>query len=88
MYSLRLLGGVLLRGPSGPLSGCAVQRRQLAFLACTRDKGLTRDKLLRSRARAGRGGAEGYCRSVMKPLSARLRSLPQRVDRVPGRTTL
>lgn len=48
MYTLRLLGGVSLEGPSGPVSGRAVQRRQLALasmLAAARGKGCTRDKL-------------------------------------------
>jgi serine/threonine-protein kinase len=49
MYSLRLLGGISLEGPSGPLSGRLVQRRRLAILAilaAARDKGVTRDKLV------------------------------------------
>ncbi len=49
MYSLRLLGGIFLEGPSGPLSGRVVQHRQLAvlaLLAMARDKGCSRDKLV------------------------------------------
>jgi TolB-like protein/DNA-binding SARP family transcriptional activator/lipoprotein NlpI len=48
MYSLRLLGGISLAGPSGPLSGRVVQHRQLAvlaLLAMAREKGCSRDKL-------------------------------------------
>ena len=47
MFTLRLLGGVSLAGPSGPLSGRVVQRRQLAFLALlggSRTGPLSRDK--------------------------------------------
>jgi len=49
MYSLRLLGGISLEGPSGPLSGRVNQRRRLALLAllgAARDKGVSRDKLV------------------------------------------
>ncbi len=49
MYRLRLLGGLELEGPSGPLSGRVVQRRQLALLAllaASLGGGLSRDKLL------------------------------------------
>jgi DNA-binding SARP family transcriptional activator len=49
MYSLRLLGGISLEGPSGPLSGRVVQHRQLAVLAVlamAREKGCSRDKLV------------------------------------------
>lgn len=49
MYSLRLLGGISLEGPSGPLSGRVVQHRQLAvlaLLAMAREKGCSRDKLV------------------------------------------
>lgn len=49
MYSLRLLGGISLVGPSGPLSGRVTQRRRLALLAllgAARDKGVSRDKLV------------------------------------------
>jgi DNA-binding SARP family transcriptional activator/Flp pilus assembly protein TadD len=49
MYSLRLLGGVALEGPSGPLSGPAVQQRRLAvlaMLAACGEKGCSRDKLV------------------------------------------
>ncbi|MGD8698905.1 MAG: BTAD domain-containing putative transcriptional regulator [Gemmatimonadales bacterium] len=46
-YSLRLLGGISLDGPDGPLTGKAVQPRQsalLAVLAAAQDKGISRDK--------------------------------------------
>jgi DNA-binding SARP family transcriptional activator/Tfp pilus assembly protein PilF/TolB-like protein len=49
MFSLRLLGGVSLVGPSGPLSGPAAQQRRLALLAVLAafgDKGCSRDKLV------------------------------------------
>ena len=49
MYSLRLLGGLSLESPEGPIAGRAAQRRQLALLAIlgtTGDKGCSRDKLI------------------------------------------
>ena len=49
MYFLRLLGGLSLQGPADPLSGRAVQRRQLALLAllgAAGSTGLSRDKLV------------------------------------------
>ena len=49
MYSVHLLGGISLEGPSGPLSGRVAQHRQLAvlaLLAMAREKGLSRDKLV------------------------------------------
>lgn len=49
MYTLRLLGGVSLDGPSGPLSGRAVQPRQsalLAILGAARDKGCSRERVV------------------------------------------
>ncbi len=49
MYRLKLLGGLVLEGPSGPLSGHIVQTRRLAvlaLLAASRDTGLSRDKLV------------------------------------------
>jgi DNA-binding SARP family transcriptional activator/Tfp pilus assembly protein PilF len=49
MYSLRLLGGVDLEGPSGPVTGPAVQRRRLAvlaMLAMSGENGCSRDKLV------------------------------------------
>ncbi len=49
MVSLRILGGAALEGRSGSLSGRAAQRRQLALLAVlalSREKGVTRDKLI------------------------------------------
>jgi DNA-binding SARP family transcriptional activator/Tfp pilus assembly protein PilF len=49
MFTLRLLGGVNLVGPSGPLSGPAAQQRRLALLAVLAaygDKGCSRDKLV------------------------------------------
>jgi hypothetical protein len=48
MFTLRLLGGVSLSGPSGPLQGRPVQRGQLALLALlggSRTGPLTRDKI-------------------------------------------
>jgi len=47
MFTLKLLGGPSLAGPSGPLSGRVVQRRQMALLALlggSRSSPLTRDK--------------------------------------------
>ncbi len=49
MFLLRLLGGVTLEGPSGPLRGRVVQRRRLALLAllaAAQPKGCSRDKLV------------------------------------------
>jgi DNA-binding SARP family transcriptional activator len=49
MYSLRVFGGISLGGPSGPLSGTAVQPRQsalLAVLAAAQQKGTSRDKVI------------------------------------------
>ena len=49
MFFLRLLGGVSLEGPSGPLTGRVVQRRRLALLALLAaegEKGCSRDKLV------------------------------------------
>jgi len=46
-YTLRLLGGISLDGPDGPLTGKVVQPRQsalLAVLAAAQDKGISRDK--------------------------------------------
>jgi DNA-binding SARP family transcriptional activator/TolB-like protein len=48
MYELALLGGLVLEGPKGPLSGYATQNRQLALLAllgAAGERGLSRDKL-------------------------------------------
>jgi DNA-binding SARP family transcriptional activator/tetratricopeptide (TPR) repeat protein len=48
MYQLEILGGIVLEGPEGPLSGYAAQSRQLALLAllgAAGDKGCSRDKL-------------------------------------------
>lgn len=48
MYYLRLLGGLSLSGPSGPLSGRAVRKRQaasLALLASAGELGCSRDRL-------------------------------------------
>jgi DNA-binding SARP family transcriptional activator len=47
VFTLKLLGGASLTGPSGPLSGRAVQRRQMALLTLlggARSSPLTRDK--------------------------------------------
>ncbi len=46
-YDLRLLGGVLLTGPSGPVSGRAAQPRRLALLAllATFPDGLSRERI-------------------------------------------
>ncbi len=49
MYYLRLLGGLSLDGPSGPVAGRAAQRRQLAILAilgAAGHRGCSRDKLI------------------------------------------
>jgi len=49
MYRLRVLGGALLEGPSGPVSGRVARGRQLALLAllaASRESGLSRDKLI------------------------------------------
>lgn len=49
MYRLRLLGGLTIEGPDGPLSGRIAQRRQLALLAVlalSGGRGMRRDKLL------------------------------------------
>ncbi len=49
MFFLRLLGGVSLEGPSGPLTGRVVQRRRLALLALLAaegGRGCSRDKLV------------------------------------------
>lgn len=47
-FSFKLLGGITLEGESGPLTGPAVQRYRLAFLAvlATSRRGVSRDKLL------------------------------------------
>jgi TolB-like protein/DNA-binding SARP family transcriptional activator/Flp pilus assembly protein TadD len=48
VFRLKLLGGASLTGPSGPLSGRVVQRRQMALLALlggSRSKPLSRDKV-------------------------------------------
>src|SRR5687768_9582980 len=47
--SLRLFGGAVLEGPSGPLSGSTVQRRRIALfamLAASGRGGISRDKLI------------------------------------------
>lgn len=49
MYKLKLLGGVLLSGPDGPVSGPATQQRRLALLALigsAGDRGRSRDQLI------------------------------------------
>src|SRR6185295_1727653 len=49
MLRLRTLGGLALEGENGPLLGAAVQRRcvaLLALLALSRDRGISRDKIL------------------------------------------
>lgn len=46
MYTLRLLGGITLAGPDGPLSGRIAHRKRLALLALTRNRALSRDKLV------------------------------------------
>lgn len=49
MYRLLLFGGINLEGPSGPLSGRIVQRRQLAvlsLLASAAGRALTREKVV------------------------------------------
>ncbi len=49
MLTLRLLGGISLEAASGPVSGRAAQRRQLALLAllaAAQQKGCTRDRLI------------------------------------------
>jgi len=48
-YILKLLGGVSLAGPDGPLEGRVVQHRQLALLALlasARNRSVSRDKLI------------------------------------------
>jgi len=49
LYRLTLLGGVLLDGPDGPVSGRATQQRRLALLAfvgSAGDRGRSRDQLI------------------------------------------
>jgi DNA-binding SARP family transcriptional activator len=49
MYRFRTLGGVVLEGENGPLSGRSTLRLRLAFLALlasARERGVARDKLL------------------------------------------
>ncbi len=49
VFRLHLFGGVRLEGPNGPLTGRAVQRRQLAVLAvlaASGQRGVTREKLM------------------------------------------
>jgi len=49
VFTLKLLGGASLAGPSGPMSGRAVQRRQMALLALlggSRTSPLARDKVV------------------------------------------
>jgi DNA-binding SARP family transcriptional activator len=49
LHSLRLLGGLILEGPFGPLSGRVTQRRRLALLAllaAARTGGVSREKVL------------------------------------------
>jgi DNA-binding SARP family transcriptional activator len=48
LYSLRVVGGLQLRGPSGPVTGRATHRRPLALLAVLAvagERGATRDQL-------------------------------------------
>ena len=49
MFTLKLLGGVVIEGAAGPLSGRITQRRRIALLAClavARGRPVSRDKLL------------------------------------------
>jgi TolB-like protein/DNA-binding SARP family transcriptional activator len=49
LFSLKLFGGASIEGPSGPLTGRAVQRHRLALLALlavNRGTGMGRDKLI------------------------------------------
>jgi TolB-like protein/DNA-binding SARP family transcriptional activator/Tfp pilus assembly protein PilF len=49
LFRLKLFGGISLQGPSGPLTGRAVQRHRLGLLALLGgmpSSGLTRDKLI------------------------------------------
>ncbi|HEX6133150.1 MAG TPA: BTAD domain-containing putative transcriptional regulator [Longimicrobiales bacterium] len=49
MFRLKLFGSASIDGPSGPVTGRAVQRRRLgllALLALARERGVTRDKLI------------------------------------------
>jgi TolB-like protein/DNA-binding SARP family transcriptional activator/Tfp pilus assembly protein PilF len=49
LFRLKLFGGATIDGPTGPLTGRAVQRRRLALLALLsvgRGRGLSRDKLI------------------------------------------
>jgi DNA-binding SARP family transcriptional activator len=49
MFRLKLLGGALIEGPAGPMTGRIAQRRRMALLACvsaSRARPVSRDKLM------------------------------------------
>jgi DNA-binding SARP family transcriptional activator len=49
MFRLKLLGGAVIEGPAGPLTGRVAQRRRIALLACiaaSRGRPVSRDKLM------------------------------------------
>jgi DNA-binding SARP family transcriptional activator len=49
MFKLKLLGGALIEGPAGPMSGRIAQPRRMALLACvgaSRGRPVSRDKLM------------------------------------------
>jgi adenylate cyclase len=88
MLRLRTLGGLALEGESGPLLGGAAQRRcvaLLALLALSRDRGISRDKIL---PYLWPESDEHHARHALSQLLYALRQHPPHRDLVTGAADL